>query len=275
MNVTIIYFSGTGNTWWVADQIKQNLKISTVEMFSVENPKLKDKEFRENLLGRTDHLVLGYPIYASRMPDPIHNFVEELPYFSDSKTISIFCTQAFASGDGASYDHKRFKSRGFNLMQTVHLNMGNNFYIPHLPFFPLKGEEHLKLLNSKALKKIKKLCLDIQNHKRSHVKLNPLGIGIGKLQRAFFNTTIKTVRDDLSVDENNCTKCKKCVNNCPVDNIELSPTGIKFSDKCVACVRCYHFCPESCILLGEKTRDIGKYYRYKGPVELNLKSIQE
>lgn len=275
MNITIFYFSGTGNTWWASEQIKQYFENRSINMYSVENPELDDKDFLEKLLEETDNIILGYPIYASRMPEPMHNFVEKLPVFKTKKKLSIFCTQAFASGDGAGYDYKRVRSKGLDLMQTIHLNMGNNFYIPHLPILPLKGEEHLNSLNSKAAEKIKSLCSSIEKNEISYVKLNPLGIGLGKLQRAFYNTTIKTVGKSLSVENEKCSRCRKCVNNCPAENIKISPDGISFSDKCIACVRCYHFCPESCILLGEKTRNKEKFYRYQGPVKLDLKTIKE
>ena len=38
---------------------------------------------------------------------------------------------------------------------------------------------------------------------------------------------------DFSVKDN-CTKCKKCIRLCPVDNIAIVEDKIRFSDKCVA-----------------------------------------
>ena len=39
--------------------------------------------------------------------------------------------------------------------------------------------------------------------------------------------------EDFSVKDN-CTKCKKCIRICPVDNIAIVEDKIRFSDKCVA-----------------------------------------
>lgn len=39
--------------------------------------------------------------------------------------------------------------------------------------------------------------------------------------------------EDFSVKDN-CTKCKKCIRLCPVDNIAIVEDKIRFSDKCVA-----------------------------------------
>ena len=44
----------------------------------------------------------------------------------------------------------------------------------------------------------------------------------------------------------NCTKCKKCVNSCPTNNIVLKET-ISFKLHCMMCTRCIHSCPENAI----------------------------
>ena len=45
-----------------------------------------------------------------------------------------------------------------------------------------------------------------------------------------------------------CIKCEKCVGVCPVQNIKLVKDSIVFGSKCVACLGCYHRCPQKAIL---------------------------
>jgi len=273
MNIALFYFSGTGNTWWAGKEIKKRLeKCNSVEMYSVENSLMKDQDFLMSQLKKADHIILGYPVYASRMPEPLHNFINELPIRENPVNVSVFVTQSVASGDGAIYDYKRLKEKGLLLKQTLYLKMGNNYYIPQLRISPVRGKEHIEKLNNRALGKISSFCNDIENIRKSTHGLNPFGITLGVFQRAFFSTTIGVAKKNLLIDADSCTKCKLCEMNCPVGNIDL--TGNSFGSKCISCMRCYNFCPKNAVLFGEKTRDTKIFYRYKGPVKLNLRDLQ-
>lgn len=271
MNIVIFNFSGTGNTWWVAEQLKNTLDSKNkVESYSIENPIFKDKSNLQRMIEDSDHVVIGYPIYASRMPEPMNSFIDSISPLKTEKSLSVFCTQATASGDGAYYDSKRLREKGFNILQTEHFKMGNNFYIPHLPISPVKSKKHLNQINTRALKKVERLADCIINKQVSLLLPNPFGKALGRVQRHFYDYSIETVNRDLKVVDNRCTKCNLCVKNCPVQNIERTDKGIKFNNNCIGCVRCYNYCPKECILLGDKTVDTKKFYRYKGPID-NLK----
>lgn len=51
-----------------------------------------------------------------------------------------------------------------------------------------------------------------------------------------------------TVDEELCTSCGICANECPAGAIELDPTP-KFSDACFDCLNCFRLCPEEAIKL--------------------------
>lgn len=51
-----------------------------------------------------------------------------------------------------------------------------------------------------------------------------------------------------------CNYCKKCVRICPTGNIKLKNGRIVFGDKCVACLSCYHRCPEKAIVYLDKRK---------------------
>ena len=59
----------------------------------------------------------------------------------------------------------------------------------------------------------------------------------------------------------NCIKCGKCASVCPSGNISVTENGVKFGDKCVACLGCYHRCPQKAITYcGKRKKD-----RYLNP----------
>ena len=51
------------------------------------------------------------------------------------------------------------------------------------------------------------------------------------------------------VDLNKCTGCAKCVEECPVDAIEIRNGKAIVGDACVACGACVNVCPVGAISL--------------------------
>lgn len=275
MKIAIFYFSGTGNSYWASKEIKKMLgERNKVTLYSVENPILNDPQRIYEIVVNIDHLILGYPIYASRMPKPMEEIVNLLPVLKKKLNISVFATQATASGDGAVYFKKVIKEKGYIIRQSVHLKMGNNFYIPHLRISPVKGDKHLKKLNNDAQNKIVKFCNSISLNRKDNIFVNPFGKLLGIIQRAFYFKTMEVVSRDLSVNKTLCNNCDFCIKNCPTNNIYLENDEVKFKNHCISCVRCYNYCPKTAILLGVQTKDHKTFYRYKGPEKIPITKIR-
>ena len=45
-----------------------------------------------------------------------------------------------------------------------------------------------------------------------------------------------------------CVQCGKCIAICPAGNIALEDGKVRFGDRCVACLGCYHRCPQKAIV---------------------------
>ena len=69
-----LYFSGTGNTDYVAHYLAGRLaqEALEVELQSIEHRPAAD-------LPSFDYLVLGFPVYACDSPDLVQDYVSELP----------------------------------------------------------------------------------------------------------------------------------------------------------------------------------------------------
>ena len=57
----------------------------------------------------------------------------------------------------------------------------------------------------------------------------------------------------INVVDDNCIGCGECINECPVDCIELEiPSPIHINDTCVFCGKCVDICQFKAIKLGEE-----------------------
>ncbi len=262
--IIIYYFSGTGNTWWAANELQKQLikQEHQVECYSIE--RISNENIMEQIK-YVDHIVLGFPVYGSTAPEIMLNFIGKLPNATANQSASIFATQALASGDTAYYIGQMLTQKGYNLKQTIHFKMMNNFHIPKFRFYKPKNDYRLDNLLKKTLQEVKKFSYAITNEEKKIIGNNALGNLIGKFQRAHVNKMIYTISREFNVEASRCTKCSKCEKICPTQNIKKSEGNYEFGYNCILCLRCYTQCPSAAILIGEGTKDEKKYPRYKGP----------
>ena len=118
MKTAVVYYSMSGNTAYVAERISKELgagvdliEIKPVKtyhdkgfrkffwggMFAVmaEKPKLHPYSFDDDLY---DRIVIGFPVWASRIAPPIRSFVEENKAALSGKRVFAYACQ---SGSGA------------------------------------------------------------------------------------------------------------------------------------------------------------------------------
>lgn len=262
--IIIYYFSGTGNTWWIANTLAQQLNEQNhpVACYSIET--LTTEDITEQIRA-ADHIVFGFPVYGSTAPKPMLHLLHELPPAANNQSVSIFATQALASGDSAYHVGCILARKGYSLKQAIHFKMMNNFHIPKFRFYRPKNDYRLDRLLQSALPKVEKLAHAILHDHKYMVGKNMVGRLLGNLQRSHIDQVMETVRKEFMVDTTRCTACGKCQRICPTQNIERCDGTYTFGDRCVLCMRCYSQCPVSAILIGEGTENVVKYPRYKGP----------
>lgn len=115
--VLIVYYSRTGNTREIADQIHKSVggdifEIQAVKVYPDDYEELK-KQAKEELAseykpalktkienaGSYDLIFIGYPIWWGTFPAPVRSFLSE--YDFSGKTVAPFCTH-LGSGLGQS-----------------------------------------------------------------------------------------------------------------------------------------------------------------------------
>ena len=256
----IFYFSGTGNTWRIANMLEDALHSlnQKISLRSIE----EDIEFSEIKAG--DHLILGFPVYGSDTPYPMRNFINSLPIGKENP-VSIFACQALASGDTGFYICTKLKEKGYIPHSTIHFKTPNNIHIPDFRFSkPVSTDKADKALE-KQKPYVMKFAKEILSSKKTIRGNCSIAHLLGGVQRKYLDSMIEKAGKQLISLDNRCTQCNICTKICPTSNITHSDGKYIFGNNCALCMRCYNLCAANAICFGEKNSDIKKYPRYRGP----------
>ncbi len=276
VNITIFYFSGTGNTRWAAEQFTSILKSMDhkVNLFSLETASVWDPTFLQDIYSSTEMFGIAYPVYGSTLPPFMWQFLKELSKIAQNipnstlKPGFTLTTVALFSGDGALVPKKALSAARIRLIGAMNLQMASNFSIPFFRYNPVDTKK-LAQRKIRNQKKLHKFANHINELKPYYEGRNPLLVFGGWLQRVLGGKEIQLFARYLSVDQTTCTQCLLCVNDCPTHSIiydnSMSTPSFQFSMTCTACMRCYNFCPTYSIQVFHRTASPSKYLRYYGP----------
>ena len=107
MRLLFLYFSGTGNTDYVAHYLAQRLDQSQVEveLRSIEwQPPEKVTDF--------DLLAFGFPVYAADSPGFVQTYLEQLPSGANRGAF-VFCTKGAYAASAVKLNLQRLAMRGY------------------------------------------------------------------------------------------------------------------------------------------------------------------
>lgn len=237
----IYYFSGTGNSEWVAKTIAERISDSCVRLTANLLHPITVKS------GET--LGLVFPVYAWNIPEIVSEFVKCLEIEDGAFTFAV-CT----CGAEAGYSMHLLKSR-------IHMDNVWSIVMPDNYIVAYKVEddaESLEKVRSAALRlrsvgdqiaERKSGCFDVHKGKFAIVKTFVVSHFFNKYARSSkpFHTTYA------------CTGCGACEKFCPTKNITVVDGYPIWGDDCQQCLACIHRCPNKAIEYGESTKDHGRY----------------
>jgi flavodoxin len=115
MKILIVFYSRTGATKKVAEELSKRINCETVEIFDIKNragvigylmagrdamtKKLTEIKPIEKNLVEYDLVVVGTPVWAFTVSTPARTFLEN--YKKDFKKLAFFCTMGGSGDKGA------------------------------------------------------------------------------------------------------------------------------------------------------------------------------
>ncbi|HOF43350.1 MAG TPA: EFR1 family ferrodoxin [Bacilli bacterium] len=237
MKVLLLVFSGTNNSFYVCNELKkeyQKLNIET-DILRLENV----KELKDDY----DLIGISYPIHAFSAPRFVEKRIKELKIKNKHYFIVKTSGELYQLNSASSYYLYKLMNRNNNkFLSEYHVLM------PYNIIFRFEDAITSRILKANR-NFIKKIAYETSNKKYKRIDFKTrykLVRNIFKIQRlgAYLNSFLYKV----NLDE--CTKCMKCVNSCPTNNIKYENNKFKFSTNCIMCMRCSFFCPEDAIRIG-------------------------
>ncbi len=262
----IFYFSGTGNTWWVSEELARQLEYRSIitRAYSIEKI---TPEKAAVLIEESDLVGFGYSIHGSDLPRPMIGFIESLPD-ADGKYAFVFCTQWLWSGDGAAVGASFLKKRGFNLQWGEHFLMPNNVTVSIIRLPYTNNPVSLSKVRNRAGRRIKHFAVKIAEGKPFYRGFSPISSLLGSMQRVPFRRVFDKLQNDIAIDRETCIDCGDCVHLCPTGNLYYHDAEICTRGNCILCLRCYNFCPVAAITyMGRRHLKQQRGEPYRGPVE--------
>lgn len=240
----ILYFSSTGNSLYLAKQVKMQMGGDILYIPTYNG---NGSEY--------ETILIVTPIYSFGLPVPVFDLFSKLN--TDSEVIAIQTFGGMVGGaDRLLYEYALKYSLNIKSIYTI--KMPENYTLVMSP-----PEFYKKLILKKVDKKISSIVSKIINNHNE----------IPKRKSTKEKTYLKNKANWHKISErfsvtDTCVLCGKCIEICPSKNITLQNGKITFSDQCIACLGCFHRCPSKAILY--KNKDNKKRYVNPNIVESEI-----
>lgn len=264
MKVAIYYFSGTGNTEltvkkWASEAKKYNIEC---DLFRFEE--IIDKKIN---IDAYDKIGVAYPIHAFNAPRIV---LKSAKKFVKSKTVKPFFA-IMVSGEYMNFNHSsHLKLKSILKKKCLFLESEYHYLMPYNMIFrhtEKRAYEMYKTMNSLVELDVKDYLVNGKQHTlKKHKFVRPIiwAFRIEQVYGPFYGKMLK-------VNKDKCIKCMKCVNSCPLQNIEFKNDKFKFKWHCTLCARCSFNCPTNAFSTGllQLWKVNGKY-KFTEPKEVEI-----
>lgn len=248
----IFYFSGTGNSLFVAKNIARHHSEKLVSISAVVN---SSDELYEYSLRDNEIIGFVYPVFAWAPPRMVLEFIEKLKLnnYQDNYIFSVV-TCGGRIGNTMDVLEDCLQKKGFHLKSGFSVKMPNTYI--------LLGDVDSKKMQNKKLSAVDETLKNINNT----IEQRTAGVFrvdkgflpwllTGYLNPMFNKNAIDTTRFYVN---DNCTGCGICAKVCNCNNIKVN-TRPHWGKRCSQCLACIHYCPSKASQYGKGTEKKGRY----------------
>lgn len=249
----IFYFSGTGNSAWVAERMAEALQDRTV---AIAEASVQERTYA---LRADERLGFVFPVYAWGPPKLVQRFVLRLKIDKPSYIYCV-CTCGDEAGRAAQLFESTLRKRRWHCDAAFSVVMPEVYIC--LPGFQLDSQEKEDRKIRNAVARIGFIAEALRRHVRQvryQCHNGPLPFLKSYLIRPLFYRFLMSPRRFRATDA--CIACRRCERACPLHNIRVTGKPV-WGATCTHCLACYHVCPRHAIHYGNRTLRKGQYNRF-------------
>lgn len=243
----ILYFSGTGNSKYIASRIGEEIKDDVKNLFQ----KIKDNDYT-TLESKTPWIIVA-PTYAWRIPRILETWLKKTK-LTGNQNIYFVMTCGGNIGNAGKYLKRVIDLKNMNYQGCYELVMPENY----IALFSTPTKEDALKTIYKAENELSNIVSLLKEHKAFpkpiiHLK-DRMNSGIVNI--VFYPMFVHAKK--FYVKET-CISCGKCMNVCPLNNIEIMKGKPIWKKNCTHCMACINFCPTEAIEYGHKSQGQPRY----------------
>jgi NAD-dependent dihydropyrimidine dehydrogenase PreA subunit len=248
----ILYFSGTGNSAYVAKQLGKQLSD---EVFNLFNP-IRNHDYSP--LFSEKPWVIVTPTYAWQIPHVVKDWLLQTE-LTGSRDAYFVMTCGDDIGNAAKYNVTLCEKKNWIHKGTARIVMPEN-YIALFDAPDLETSKRIVTAASRVIKKTGDYVLQGGNLPVKKITFKDKILS-GPVNKGFNRFYVKA---NKFYTKDSCTGCGLCEQLCPINNIKMKDGNPVWGDYCTHCMACICGCPMEAIEYGKTS--VGKV-RYKCPNE--------
>ncbi len=245
----VLYFTGTGNSGYIAERIAKILGDEVIDLFE----RIRNRNYSA-IVSDNGRLIVCAPTYAWRIPHILRDYLKKTP-IENCSDVYFLMTCGDDIGNAEKHLKKLSAEIGKNYMGCAYFRMPENY----IAMFTAPNDEQATRIIAKSEDKIVNSAEMIdRNEKLPRVPVNTVGrLKSGIVNTAFYALCVKS-KDFYATDK--CVSCGKCEMLCPLSNITLKDGKPVWGKECTHCMACICKCPAEAIEYGNKSQGKNRYY---------------
>lgn len=246
-NILVLYYTGTGNSEYVAKRIGEQIEDEVINLFD----KIRGHNYSEIHSDRP--FVIVYPTYAWQMPRILRDFILQT-VFTGNKHVYFVATCGDSMGNMPKYLPELCERKMFSYMGCAEVIMPENYIAM---FNAPEKTKAVKIVKDADM--VIKDIVDVIKHNGTIPK-KKIGafakVSSGMVNTLFYPLFV-SAKKFYATDA--CIGCGKCTRVCPLDNITLKEGKPAWGDQCTHCMACICKCPKEAIEYGSKSKGKPRY----------------
>lgn len=244
----VLYFSGTGNSRFIARKIAERLDETLVNL----NGRIKRCDFSP--ISEKERLIFVSPTYAWRIPRVMEDWIRRVP-FTGGKDCWFVMDCGSEIGNADQYLRRLCAQKGLRYHGVAQVVMPENY----VAMFPVPDQDEARQIIEKAQPAIER-TIQFLSDGRDFPR--PRRNGYDRLMSCIANPLFYrfAVKARAFRVDGRCTGCGQCARLCPLNNIQLSNGRPLWGSHCTHCMACICLCPAQAVEYGQKSVGKPRYH---------------